>query len=80
MKGEARVNDIMKEIEDIKLQFDIKNWEAVQRMADDVISQLEKLAKQPGQSTKAKADISKMLKQVKFEIYLYVKLLDTRQS
>lgn len=65
MKEKARINTVSEEVKHIELLFSKKKWEDVLCQAGDVIAQLQKLAKQSGQSSVEKSDVCKMIEKVK---------------
>lgn len=64
MKRKAKKNVVYKKIQDIERQFNIHNWEDVQRMAKNVIPQLEELATPIGQSEISNVDVGELLEKV----------------
>lgn len=68
MKEKARTDDVCKKIKGLELKFSEEKWKDVLCLADKVIPQLEKLAKQSGQSAEAEAEICNMLKKVKIPV------------
>lgn len=64
MKETARINRVLKVFNHLELEFGKENWKDVLVLAEDVISQLQDLAKNSGKETDTNVNICNMLENV----------------